>query len=220
MLILPPRGGEKQAPQGFPAQAGASTLSPMSDITIAPVDEAAWDDVQAIFSAGGDGPGCQCMWPLMRSVDFSKATRAELERGFRDDIGRSPAPGLVLHIDGEPAGWVRVGPRPRQARLRHTRELPAASAHDIDDGSVWAVTCFSIARPFRGSGIMARLLDAAIVHARQHGARIIEGYPRDPSRPGTRANDLFVGTLATFTRVGFRVVAPLGASKQIVELAL
>jgi len=192
----------------------------MPEITIASATSDAWDDVQKIFAGGGDGPSCQCMWPMMRQVDFSRSTRDELERGFGADLHTSPAPGLVLHVDDEPAGWVRVGPRPHQARLRHTRGLAAVSPHDIDDGSIWAVTCFSIARAFRGTGIMARLLDAAIDHARENGASAVEGYPRDPSSNRASANDLFVGTLSTFTRAGFRDVGPLGSSKRIVELAL
>ncbi|WP_221586294.1 GNAT family N-acetyltransferase [Microbacterium sp. G2-8] len=192
----------------------------MSTITTSPATIADWDDVQEIFAGGGDGRTCQCMWPMMRQKDFSAATTEDLERDFRHEIQSGPPPGLVARIDGAPAGWVRIGPRIHQKRLAHTRGLPAASAHDLDDAGVWALTCFSIPRTHRGQGIMAALLDAAIASARDAGARVIEAYPRDPTAKRTDANSLFVGTLSTFTRAGFEVVAPLGSARHVVQLVL
>ena len=196
------------------------TLGAMTTTSIAPLGPATWDDVQHIFAGGGDGPSCQCRWPMMRQVDFSRATQEELAQAFREELDHSPAPGLVLSIDAEPAGWVRVGPRTAQRRLAHTRGLPQASRHPLDDASVWAITCFSIPRVHRGQGIMARLLDAAVAFAREHGARVVEAYPRDPRRRATPSNDLFVGTVETFERAGFTRVAPLGSTKEVVELVL
>ncbi|WP_156760361.1 GNAT family N-acetyltransferase [Microbacterium karelineae] len=192
----------------------------MPTITTTPITPDHWDDVQQVFEGGGDGPSCQCMWPMMRNADFSRTPPDELREAFRHEIGTIPAPGLILHVDDEPAGWVRIGPRPVQKRLAHTRGLPEASAHPLDDGSVWALTCFSIPRAHRGEGIMSTLLEAAIAYARENGARVIEAYPRDPATRKVSSNDLFVGSLSTFTRAGFEAVAPLGSTKQVVQLAL
>lgn len=192
----------------------------MPTITSAPATSARWDDLQRIFASGGDGPGCQCRWPMMRQKDFSRATRGALESDFREEIDEGPPPGLIAYADGDPAGWVRIGPRLGQIRLLHTRGLDAASAHDLDDEGVWALTCFSIARAHRGQGIMSALLDAAVDHARANEARVVEAYPRDPATKKTGSNDLFVGTLSTFARAGFEVVGPLGSSKQVVQLTL
>lgn len=192
----------------------------MPTITTTPITADHWDDVQEIFAGGGDGPSCQCMWPMLRQVDFSRTPTDELTDSFRSETATTPAPGVILHVGGEPAGWVRVGPRLTQKRLAHTRGLAEASAEPLDDEAVWAITCFSIPRNHRGTGIMSLLLDAAVAHARENGARVVEAYPRDPASRKASSNELFVGTLATFTRAGFEVVAPLGAYKQVVQLAL
>lgn len=189
-------------------------------MTTTPISPDRWDDVQRIFAGGGDGPGCQCMWPALRSKDYSPMPQVERQSVFRAEIGSARPPGLLLYADGDPAGWVRVGPRPLQKRLAHTRGLVETSGLPKDDGSVWAVTCFVVPREHRRQGITARLLDAAVDYARANGARVVEAYPLDPSRTKASANELFVGSVSTFTRAGFDVVGPLGTRKQVVQLAL
>ena len=192
----------------------------MPTMTTTPISPDLWDDVQQIFAGGGDGLECQCIWPMLRNADASPTSPNERREMFRAELGSTPAPGILLYVDGDPAGWVRVGPRHAQKRVIHMRGIAEASGIPLDDASVWAITCFSVPRAHRGEGIMTHLLAAAVDHARAHGARIIEAYPRDPSQKRTGANELFVGSLRTFTRAGFDVVAPLGSTKQVVQLKL
>ncbi|MGI6879642.1 GNAT family N-acetyltransferase [Microbacterium sp. gxy059] len=192
----------------------------MTPIATEPLTPDRWNDVQRVFAGGGDGTSCQCVWPVLRNADFSRTSREEKERLFRDEVEGSVPPGLLVYVDDDPAGWVRVGPRDPQRRLAHTRGLPEASAHPFDDPAIWAITCFSITRDHRREGLMAALLDAAIDHARRRGARVLEAYPRDPSARKTSSNALFVGSLPTFLAAGFEQVAPLGSSRTVVQLAL
>ena len=61
--------------------------------------------------------------------------------------------------------------------------------------------CFVVRREHRREGLNARLLDAAVEHARKHGARLIEAYPIDPD-VGTKkpANDLYHGVVVDLRR--------------------
>ncbi|WP_322409354.1 GNAT family N-acetyltransferase [Microbacterium invictum] len=174
------------------------------------------DAVHAL--AHGDGLSCLCQWWMVRPSDFAALTQQDRERMLRDDLSAPVAPGLVAYRDGEAAGWVRVGPRPAQARIARTRAILGHSHEPLDDPSVWAVTCFAIRREHRGEGLMRELLDAAVAHARAHGARVIEGYPLDPSVKKRTANDLYHGTVSVFESAGFEVVARPKPGSAIVAL--
>ncbi|MDL5353118.1 GNAT family N-acetyltransferase [Microbacterium sp. zg-YB36] len=178
----------------------------MGEITIETASPERFDDIQHAFSDGGDGAGCQCMWWLLRSKDWDATTVDTRTEMFRAEIAAGPPPGLLAYVDGAPAAWVRVGPRARQPRLAHTRNY-TASPDPFDDPGVWAVSCFVVRREFRGQGLSAALLDAAVTFARDGGARVVEGYPIDVSVQKTSTNDLYHGSLSTFEDAGFHEVA-------------
>ncbi len=188
--------------------------------TIVPATADRFDDAQHALSGGGDGASCQCQWWMMRNREWVQTTRDERTALFRAEFGGTPGPGLVAHVDDVPAGWVRVGPRTAQVRLAHTRAIAESSAQPWDDPTVWAVSCFVVRREFRGQGLTARLLDAAVAAARAGGARVLEAYPFDISVASKRTNDLFVGVLSTFLKAGFREVARPRPGRAIVELEL
>ena len=83
------------------------------------------------------------------------------------------------------------------------------------------MTCFVVRREHRGEGLNARLLDAAIEHARKNGARLIEAYPIDPDAGKKKAaNELYHGVVSTFVNAGFREVARPRPDLVVVSLAL
>ncbi len=90
----------------------------------------------------------------------------------------------------------------------------------MDDPSVWAITCFVVRKEHRSQGIASRLLDAAVDHARTHGARIVEGYPLDTDVKPFSSNDLYHGTLSSFLAAGFIETARPGAARPIVAKEL
>lgn len=178
-----------------------------------------FDDAQRAFTGGGDGAACQCQWWTLTNAEFHATDRPERERMLRDQLAASVAPALVAYVDGEAAGWVRVGPRTTQPRLSRTRDLAEATP-PWDDPDVWAVSCFVVRKEHRGAGLMRRLLDAAIAHAREHGARVVEGYPFDPSVRGRSVNDLYRGVASVFAQAGFREIARPRPDRAIVALDL
>jgi len=193
----------------------------MVNITIEPATADRFDDAQHALGGGGDGHGCQCQWWMITNAEWQKTSQEEREQLLRDEIDAGPPPAFIAYVDGEAAGWVRVGPRTRQVRLGRTRNFTSASQEPWDDESVWAVSCFVVRREHRNQGLNAKLLDAAIDYARTSGARVIEAYPLDPDA-GKKipSNDLFHGVLSTFQEAGFREVSRPKPHLAIVSLDL
>jgi len=192
----------------------------MVTITTEVATTARWDDVQHALTGGGDGASCQCIWPVLSNKDWNATTTPQRTEMLRAEIGEGPPPGLIAYVDGEAAGWIRIGPRTRQARVPRTRIIAAATTEPFDDESVWAVTCFVVRREHRGEGLNRELLTAAVDYARESGARLIEGYPVDTGGEKQRANELFHGTLGTFLAAGFTEKTELKPGRTLVALDL
>ena len=191
----------------------------MAEIRIAPASAERFDDVEHALTGGGDGASCWCQWWMLRNKDFQSLSNEQRRELLREDLHAPVPSALIAYVDGAPAGWVKVAPRPDQPRLAATRDFQQ-SPEPFDDASVWAITCFVVRREFRGEGLAARLLDAAVDHARTHGARIVEGYPVDTAATKTSANDLYHGALSSFAAAGFTEVARPKPARPIVSLRL
>ena len=193
----------------------------MATITIEPATADRFDDAEHALSGGGDGASCQCQWWMVTNAQWQQTTRDKREELLRREIETGPPPALIAYVDGEAAGWVRVGPRTQQARLPRTKDFVAHTEEAWDDGTVWAVSCFVVRREHRGEGLNALLLTAAVDYARDHGARVIEAYPIDPASGSKKAsNQLFRGVVSTFENAGFREVARPKPDRAIVSLDL
>lgn len=193
----------------------------MAKITIEPATADRFDDAQHALTGGGDGRSCQCQWWTITNAQFNKTTRDEREKLLQDEIDAGPPPALIAYVDGESAGWVRVGPRTSQVRLGRTKKFAANSEEPWDDDAVWAVSCFVVRKEHRGKGLNARLLEATVDFARENGARVVEAYPVDTGAGRKHpVNDLYHGTVSTFEKAGFREVARPGPDRAIVSLEL
>ncbi|MFE6733157.1 GNAT family N-acetyltransferase [Microbacterium sp. NPDC057650] len=179
-----------------------------------------WDDVQHSLTGGGDGASCQCIWPMLRNKDWEATNLDQRREMLHDEVADGPPPGIVAYVDGEAAGWIRVGPRPAQVRLVNTRTIVGATSEPLDDDSVWAVSCFVVRREHRGKGVNTALLDAAVEYAEESGARILEAYPIDTGGAKGRSNDLFHGVLTTFLAAGFLHSGDLKPGRPLVTLEL
>ena len=192
----------------------------MGTIRIELATASRFDDAQHALTGGGDGRSCQCQWWTLTNAQFNAASAAERTQLLRDEIASGPPPALIAYVDGEAAGWVRVGPRTAQVRLSRTKNF-AASEEPWDDESVWAVSCFVVRKEHRGAGLTTQLLRAAVDYARDHGARVVEGYPVDPGAGRKKSsNELYHGTVSTFAAAGFREVARPRPEVAIVALDL
>lgn len=177
----------------------------MPNLEIVPLTPERLPDLATLFGEGGDPKWCWCAFFRVRSLDFRTATaagnRAVLERATRMTAKQGRAPGLIAYREGEPIGWVSLGPRDDYERLQHSRVLAP-----LDDRPVWSIVCFVVARRARGGGVARSLLDAAITYARDHGATLLEAYPADTGGARVPAAHAFKGTVPMFEEAGFEVV--------------
>jgi len=192
----------------------------MPMITIEPATSDRFDDVEQTFDNGGDGRGCQCQWWMIPNVEFQRISTEDRKGLLKNELDAGPPPALIASVDGEAAGWVRVGPRVRQVRIARTREIAGATVQPLDDPSVWSVSCFVVRKEHRGLGLTAALLDAALAHAREEGARVLEAYPIDATVGKHSPNELYRGVLSVFLAAGFTEVARPRPDRALVQLDL
>jgi GNAT superfamily N-acetyltransferase len=185
---------------------------PKEPLEIHPLTAERLPDLAALFGQGGDPKWCWCSFFRLRNVDFKGATaetnRGVLERAVATTSAEGRAPGLVAYRDGEAIGWVSLGPRDDYARLQSSRVMAP-----IDDQPVWSIVCFVVARSARKQGVANALLEAAIAYAREHGARLLEGYPIETDGQRIPAANVYKGTLTMFERAGFEVAARRRANR-------
>lgn len=191
-------------------------------LDVRPANEAAWEDLEAVFGAAGPGR-CWCQrYKLARGESFG-GFPAE-ERAFRlrqqTDAGHPDAPatsGLVAYDDGEPVGWCAVEPRPENVGLVRVTKVPwEGRDEDKADDSVWAITCLLARKGRRRQGLSRELAVAAVEHARSRGARAVEAYPITTTAVITE--ELHVGTVPTFEAAGLRIVSRPSKRRVVMRL--
>ena len=185
------------------------------NLTIVPANEAACEDLQAVFGTRGPAANCQCQRYKLRPREaFSKFPVEERAHrlGTQTECSQPEAAttsGLVAYLDGEPVGWCAVEPRPAYTGLVRNNRVPwEGRAEDKTDDRVWAVTCIFSRAGFRGRGIAYALARAAVDFARTRGARALEAYPLI-TQPGQRIawDEIHVGTPSIFTAAGLAEVS-------------
>ncbi|MCC7048923.1 MAG: GNAT family N-acetyltransferase [Alphaproteobacteria bacterium] len=164
-----------------------------------------WDDIEALFGPRGAMAGCWCMWWRLKRAEFQKNAGAGNRRAFQKIVAGGAVPGILAYDGGRPVGWCAVQPKEAYASLARSR-TKTVEAKSTPTGPCWSVTCFYVAKDYRGRGLSRALLAAAVAHARKSGARLVEGYPIDTAK---RAMDFssFMGTAQVFAACGFAEAA-------------
>jgi GNAT superfamily N-acetyltransferase len=157
---------------------------------------------------------------MITNAEFQRTSTDQREALLKKELDAGPPPALIAYVDGEAAGWVRVGPRLAQVRIARTREIAGATVQTLDDPTVWSVSCFVVRREHRGLGLTASLLKAAVAHARERGARVLEAYPIDPTVTKRSSNELYRGVLSVFLAEGFTEIARPKPDRALVQLEL
>jgi GNAT superfamily N-acetyltransferase len=188
-------------------------------IRVRPIGEVPWPDVETVFGTRGDPARCWCQYFKVPSQAWRDGAGEGFRRALQEQAAARPGPGLIASLDGEPVGWCAVEPRSAYPALQRSRLLRSALLDGDDE--VWAVTCFVVRVGSRRRGVATALLDAAVEHARGHGARVLEAYPVDAERkPGVSAAELYHGTLGLFLAAGFTLTARPSETRAVVRLDL
>jgi len=181
-----------------------------------------WPDLERLFGPNGAYSNCWCAFQRVTGREFSAGctNRGAGNRALLRGLADGPqAPGLLGYRDGQPVGWVSVGPRPGFGRILRS-PITRLSPDEAADPSVWSVVCFFIPRAERGRGVGRALLGSAVDHARASGARMVEGYPVDTRGQRIPSANAFTGTLDLFAAAGFRPISERVAGRPLVQLSL
>jgi GNAT superfamily N-acetyltransferase len=162
-----------------------------------PVAAERWGDLERLFGEHGASGGCWCMWWRLTRTQFAQQRGQKNKEALKRIVDSGEVPGLLAYADGEPIAWCSVGPRETFPALERSRTLKR-----IDDQPVWSVVCFYVAKRFRRKGVMVPLLTAALQYAREHGAKIVEGYPVEPTKP-LSGDSGYTGVVSAFRKAGF-----------------
>jgi GNAT superfamily N-acetyltransferase len=137
--------------------------------------------------------------------ESKKAKGAGLKAVIAGRVESGVPIGLLGYLDSTPVAWCSVAPRATHSRL--------VSNGSCDDGT-WSITCFFISRSHRGQGIGSLMLAAAVRHAFENGAKVVEGYPVDPDSPSYR----FMGFVSIFEAAGFSECGREGKRRHVMRL--
>ena len=122
---------------------------------------------------------------------------------MKEIVAGEVSPGILAYDGDEPVAWCSIAPRSEFPGLERSPTLRA-----VDYEQVSSITCFAIASSHRKLGLTPLLIRAAIKHAVENGARIIEAYPMTNLPPKRRTvGEAFMGFSTTFERLGFRQVS-------------
>ena len=193
-------------------------------LLVRPLERTDWPAIERLFGERGACAGCWCMAWRVPQKAWEAQRGAANRRAFRKLVMTGRASGVLAFardganaggqragsgarrassppaLAGEPVGWCSVAPRADFAGLATRRSL----ATDWDERT-WSVTCFFIAKGWRGRGVAGRLLRAAVALARERGASRIEGYPAAPPQAGGALPAAFAwtGVPSVFEQAGF-----------------
>lgn len=188
-------------------------------LDIHPLTAPRFRDLEALFNGPGGSQvrGCWCMFyrrsgatPIPKGVSRAEHAR----RSLKALVDEGCVPGLIGYRDGEPVGWVSLGPRAEFARLERSPIMKP-----VDDKPVWSVVCFYTAKRVRGRGVAATMLQGAIAFARACGARLLEAYPVD-RRQRCADDSMWFGCKAMYDRAGFAEVARRKPARPVVRKAI
>src|SRR5512138_1302693 len=117
-------------------------------LAIHPLTPDRWPDLVKLFGPSGACNGCWCTWWRLTKAEFDVG-RAEGNRRRQERyVKAGNVAGLLAYAGGEPVGWIAIEPREALPRLARSRTLAP-----VDDQQVWSITCFFVARPWRGKGL-------------------------------------------------------------------
>jgi GNAT superfamily N-acetyltransferase len=170
------------------------------EFVIRPLTPELWPALEDLFGPAGASNGCWCMyWRL--GPEYRRHGNARNKAALAAIVDEGPPPGLLAFDRDRSVGWCQLTPGATLPWLERTW-----AKYRDSDARVWSLSCFYVRRGYRGRGVPAALVAAAVETARQAHASALEAYPVDTSAAKSTRN-LFTGTAATFSKAGFQTAA-------------
>jgi GNAT superfamily N-acetyltransferase len=185
----------------------------MVTFTVEPLSEKTWPALEDLFGPSGASSGCWCMYPRL-GPSYWKRPREENRADLHHLASTTPSFGLLAFDADLCIGWCHVAPRTDLAWINQ-RPMYGPTT----DEETWATPCFFVRRSHRHLGVADALLEAAIPHAREAGATILEACPADTAIESHTWN-MFPGIASTFARHGFQEVRRRRKDRPIMRLTL
>jgi GNAT superfamily N-acetyltransferase len=151
------------------------------------------------------------VWRLRRK-DWESGKGERNKRALRSLVASGKRPGILAYDERDAVGWCAIAPREDYPVLARSRVLKS-----VDDQSVWSVSCLFVLKPYRRRGLSVRLLGEAVAFASGRGARIVEGYPVQPTMEKTPDPFIWTGTPSAFRRAGFEEVLRRSKTRPIMR---
>ncbi len=153
-------------------------------------------------------------WRVPRK-QFDASKGAGNKRAFKSIVTSGRKPGVIAYLGNEPIGWCAIAPRADYIGLESSRILKP-----VDDLPVWSVSCLFVKKPYRRKGVSTQLLKAAVDLAARQGARMVEGYPVEPSLQKMPDPFLWHGIPSAFRSAGFKEVVRRSKSRPIMRFQI
>lgn len=185
------------------------------EVVFHPLTADRWGDFETLFGPRGACGGCWCMWWRLTHREFEARKGEKNRRAMRERVESDEVPGLIAYAGEAPVGWCAVAPRETYPRLGRSRILKP-----VDHEPVWSIVCLFVAKAFRRRGVSRALIEAATAHAREEGARIVEGYPVEPTKDEMPDVFAFHGLASAFREAGFEEVARRSETRPIMRWTL
>lgn len=155
------------------------------------------------------------MTPRLPRAEYERSKGEKNRRAMRTLVESGAEPGLLGYLGREPVAWLALAPRGEYRGLARSRVMKP-----VDDRPAWTIACLYVAKEHRGEGIAARMIAAALEHARKRGATLVEACPHEPR--DERMPDVFAwtGIASSFLANGFVEVARRSRSRPYVRKEL
>jgi len=150
-------------------------------------------------------------WRLKRA-EFHAGKGGPNRKRLRQLVEAGRKPGVLAYLGREPIGWCAVAPRREYVVLERSKVLAP-----VDEAPVWSISCLFVLKPHRRQGLSVALLEAAVDLAAQQGARVVEGYPVEPSKGKMPDVFAWTGLPSAFRKAGFVEIARRSPTRPILR---
>ena len=79
------------------------------------------------------------MWWRLKRSEFDRQKGEKNRESMKAIVKSGEVPGIIIYLEGKPAGWCSLGPRENFPVLERSRIFKK-----IDDQPVWSIVCFVV----------------------------------------------------------------------------